>query len=125
MIAQGEADIAVCGAAEAPLYFHPMLELKLAGLAPDNPEIRKRQCRPFDLWRTTGVIGEGACVLLLEPESSPRARIRVMFADMLMLRIHLADTADGLYEAIRLAIANSGLQRSEIEASVHGARVTS
>jgi hypothetical protein len=28
--------------------------------------------RPFDLWRNTGVIGEGACVVLLEAEDSPR-----------------------------------------------------
>ncbi len=71
MIANGEAHIAVCGGSEAPLFFHPMLELKLAGLAPGNPDFPERQCRPFDLWRTTGVIGEGACIMVLEGEDSP------------------------------------------------------
>lgn len=71
-IQRGEADIAICGGTEAPLFFHPMLELRLAGLSPGNPDNPSSQCRPFDLWRTTGVIGEGACVLVLEPSESPR-----------------------------------------------------
>jgi 3-oxoacyl-(acyl-carrier-protein) synthase len=72
MIASGEADIAFCGGTEAPLNIHPMLELKMAGLSPANPDNPERQSRPFDLWRTTGVIGEGAAIVILEPDESPR-----------------------------------------------------
>jgi len=114
MIANGEAEIAVCGGAEAPLYFHPMLELKLAGLAPGNPEHAERQCRPFDLWRTTGVIGEGACILILEPEESPRPGYAYVRGYG-----YASDPAGtscrGMLESMRLALANSALRPSQIE----------
>ncbi len=71
-IASGQADCIICGGAEAPLFYHPMLELGLAELGPKSDETPEKICRPFDLWRTTGVFGEGACMFLLEPEESPR-----------------------------------------------------
>jgi 3-oxoacyl-(acyl-carrier-protein) synthase len=114
MISVGEADIAVCGGSEAPLYFHPMLELKLAGLAPGNPECAERQCRPFDAWRTTGVIGEGACVLILEAEASSR-RSYANISGYGYASDRPGFACDGLFEAMRLALANAGLKPSEIE----------
>ena len=114
MIASGEADIAVCGGSEAPLYFHPMLELKLAGLAPGNPELADRQCRPFDLWRTTGVIGEGACVMILESDDSPRPAYAHVGGYGYASDPSEASCA-GMLESIRLALGNSGLRPNQIE----------
>jgi 3-oxoacyl-(acyl-carrier-protein) synthase len=115
MIANGEAEIAICGGTEAPLHFHPMLELKLAGLAPGNPDLPGRQCRPFDRWRTTGVIGEGACLLVLESENSPRPAYAHVEGHG-----YASDTPAapclGLREAMRLAVGNAGLRPQDIEA---------
>ena len=72
MIARGEADIAICGGTDAPLYRNPLLELRGAGLTPETHDMADKVVRPFDLWRTTGVISEGACMMVLEAESSPR-----------------------------------------------------
>ena len=114
MVARGETDIALCGGTESPLYFHPMLELRLAGLAPGNAENPERQCRPFDLWRTTGVIGEGACLLVLEPEESPRPGYA--FVDGYAFASDpLSNPGGGLGDAIRLALANAGMHPDEIE----------
>jgi 3-oxoacyl-[acyl-carrier-protein] synthase II len=115
MVANGEADIALCGGTESPLFFHPMLELRMAGLAPSNSEKPERQCRPFDLWRTTGVIGEGACVLLLEPEHSPRSAYAYV-SGYAFATDPLDSPGAGLYEAMRLAIANGNMHPSNIEA---------
>lgn len=71
-IASGQSEFVICGGAEAPLFYHPMLELGLAELAPKSDDNPEKICRPFDMWRTTGVIGEGACLFILEPEASPR-----------------------------------------------------
>ena len=114
MIANGEAEIAVCGGAEAPLYFHPMLELKLAGLAPGNPDHAERQCRPFDLWRTTGVIGEGACVMILESEESERPGYACV-SGYGYASDPSAAPCFGMMESMRLALANSGLRPGQIE----------
>ena len=114
MIANGEADVALCGGTESPLFFHPMLELKMAGLAPGNPEFPGRQCRPFDLWRTTGVMGEGACVLVLEPEASPRPGYA--FIDGYAFASDpLESPGAGLFNAISWALANGGMRNTQIE----------
>lgn len=114
MIALGEADIALCGGTESPLYFHPMLELRMAGLAPGNPERPERQCRPFDLWRTTGAIGEGACILVLEPEESPREGYA--FVEGYAFASDPAEQLGmGWESAMTLALANARLAPAEIE----------
>jgi 3-oxoacyl-(acyl-carrier-protein) synthase len=114
IIATGEAELALCGGTEAPLHLHPLLELKLAGLAPGNPEYPERQCRPFDRWRTTGVIGEGACVMVLEPDDNYRRAYAYVDGHG-----YASDTAhnpcSGLSEAMRLAVSNSGLRSKDIE----------
>jgi 3-oxoacyl-[acyl-carrier-protein] synthase II len=113
-IASGEMDIAVCGGTEAPLYYHPMLELRMAGLAPASAEWPERMCRPFDLWRTTGVIGEGACLFLLEAEESPRPA-RAYVEGYAYATDQVDKPVGGLSEAIRLALANAGRRRNEID----------
>jgi 3-oxoacyl-(acyl-carrier-protein) synthase len=115
MIATGHSDIAICGGTEAPLHFHPMLELKMAGLAPGNANSPQAQCRPFDRWRTTGVIGEGACILVLEADASPR-RGYAYVAGHGYASDPPGNPCGGLHEAITLAVNNSGVRRTDIEA---------
>jgi 3-oxoacyl-[acyl-carrier-protein] synthase II len=114
MVASGEAEIALCGGTESPLYFHPMLELKMAGLAPGNPEYPERQCRPFDLWRTTGVIGEGACLFVLEPEESPRPGYAFV-EGYAFASDPLEHPGGGLGDAIKLALANAKMHPEQID----------
>jgi len=113
MVASGEVDFAVCGGTEAPLYFHPMFELKLAGLSAGNPENPERQCRPFDLWRTTGAIGEGACLLVLEPEDSPRPGYAFVGG-----YAYVTDSKDelcgGLSRSAEIALGNAGLRPRDV-----------
>jgi 3-oxoacyl-(acyl-carrier-protein) synthase len=114
MISLGEADIAICGGTEAPLHLHPMIELRMLGLAPGNPEHPERQCRPFDQWRTTGVIGEGACVLVLEPDESknpPYAYVEgYSYASDIPGKL-----CSGMHSAMRMAVGNSGVRPGDIE----------
>jgi 3-oxoacyl-[acyl-carrier-protein] synthase II len=114
MIASGEADLAIAGGTEAPLHFHPMLELRMAGLAPGNPDHAERQCRPFDLWRTTGVIGEGACIFILEPETSPRPAYAYING-YAFASDPVEKPGAGLADAIQLALANGGRRPSDIQ----------
>jgi 3-oxoacyl-[acyl-carrier-protein] synthase II len=72
MVSSGQAEFAFCCGTEAPIFNQPMLELGISKLSPRNARKPTEMGRPFDLWRNTGVIGEGACVVLLEAEESPR-----------------------------------------------------
>lgn len=115
MVANGESDLAICGGTEAPIYYHPMLELKMAGLAPASAERPQQLSRPFDMWRTTGVIGEGSCILILEPESSPRPGYAYI-SGYSFATDPTQEPGLGLFEAIRMCMANAGRKPEDIEA---------
>lgn len=115
VIERGEARYAICGGTEAPLYFHPMLELKMAGLAPGNPVEPEKQCRPFDMWRTTGVIGEGAGVMVLEPEESPTPALGYV-SGYAYASDSIGKPEEGLAIAMEMALANAGVHKKQVDA---------
>lgn len=115
MVANGESDIAICGGTEAPIFYHPMLELRQAGLSPASTDRPEQMSRPFDLWRTTGVVGEGACILILEPESSPRPGYAFVSGYSFATDVN-GELGNGLFEAIQKALANAGLCVRDIDA---------
>ena len=114
MVANGESDMAICGGTEAPIYYHPMLELRMAGLSPATAERPEQLARPFDLWRTTGVIGEGACIMILEPETSPR-RGYSFVTGYSFASDPSASLGEGLRYAIEHCLANARTRPSAVD----------
>jgi 3-oxoacyl-(acyl-carrier-protein) synthase len=115
LIATGEIDIALCGGSEAPLYLCPLLELRSAGLTPPTDEMPERLSRPFDLWRTTGVVSEGACLFVLEPEESPREGYGYV-TGYAYANDEPDDLCSGIAVASRLAMAQAGVRPNQIDA---------
>ena len=113
-VASGQADFVLCGGSEAPLYYHPMLELGLAELSPKSDATPEKICRPFDLWRTTGVIGEGACMFVLEPEESPRPAC-AWVTGYGYANDHSDQIGSGWYDSIRMALANARRSPGDID----------
>ena len=107
MIASGQAEIAFCSGTEAPIVNQPMVEFGLAKLSPRNARKPTEMGRPFDLWRNTGVIGEGACVILLESEDSPAARLRLGGGVCLCERRSSGFSGNGLAATMKMALANA------------------
>jgi 3-oxoacyl-[acyl-carrier-protein] synthase II len=114
LVAAGQTDFAICGGAEAPLYYHPMLELGMAELAPKSDESPGEVCRPFDLWRTTGVFGEGAALFVLEPEESPRPAYAYV-GGYGYANDYLDHIDTGWKNSIRMALANAKRRPEEID----------
>ncbi len=113
-IAEGRAEVALCGGTEAPLFIHPLIELRSAGLMPNTAENPSTLCRPFDLWRTTGVLGEGACMFVLEPESS--SRCGYAYIDGYSYASDRGNiSCSGLAQAIRNAIIDAGRQYWDVD----------
>ncbi len=114
LVAMGEADVAICGGTEAPLVYHPMLELCAAELSPGRADDPSTVCRPFDRWRTTGVIGEGACFLVIEPEPSPRRGYATVEGYSYVTDSD-GSVSKGLAKAMTLALSNARIRADEID----------
>ena len=124
MIRSGEADAAICGGAEACID-----RVSLGGFAAaralssgfnDTPE---KASRPFDQARDGFVMGEGAGILVLEALDHALARGATPLAEL----VGYGTTADayhvtagpedgrGAARAMRLALAQAGLEPAEIQ----------
>jgi 3-oxoacyl-[acyl-carrier-protein] synthase II len=82
LIRSGEADAAVCGGIEAPLAplsYGAFALIRAMSTRNADPE---RACRPFDKDRDGFVMGEGACVLVLETLERARARGAQIYAEV-------------------------------------------
>src|SRR5216684_3834471 len=83
LIKRGDADAALAGGAEACM--HPLI---LAGFCAMRGLVAEevdppRASRPFDATRAGFVMGEGACVLVLEELEAARARGATIYAEVL------------------------------------------
>jgi 3-oxoacyl-[acyl-carrier-protein] synthase II len=114
MIASGQAEIAFCCGTEAPIFNQPMLELGIAKLSPRNARVPTEMGRPFDLWRNTGVIGEGACVLILEAEDSPRPAY-AWVGGYAYGNDDVGSSGNGLAGTMKMALANSGTRPATVD----------
>jgi 3-oxoacyl-[acyl-carrier-protein] synthase II len=83
LIRDGIADVAIAGGVEAPLAplsFGAFAIIRAMSTRNDDPE---RACRPFDRQRDGFVMGEGACILVLERLDHARARGARIYAELL------------------------------------------
>lgn len=118
-IASGEVDIAIAGGADAPITPLTMASMASAGLSSFSNESPARASRPYDSKGDTGVISEGAGILVLENLDhalargiTPHLEITGYGAQM----DHLStDLFGGMESAMRLALANAGRSASEID----------
>ena len=74
----------------------------------------ERLARPFDLWRTTGVAAEGACMFILEAEES-RRRGYSFVTGYASANDGPADLCDGIFSAAKRAMAEARIRPAQIE----------
>ena len=122
VIRRGAADAVLAGGAEACL--HPLILAgfcAMRGLAAED-EYPPRASRPFDLTRDGFVMGEGACVLVLEELEAAKARGARIYAEVLGYGAsndahHLAqpDPASvGVVEMMRAALERAGIEPERV-----------
>lgn len=114
MISSGQAEIAISCGTEAPVFHQPMLEFGMLNLSPHNARKPSEMGRPFDLWRNTGVIGEGACAIILESEDSPR-QAYAWLGGYAYGNDEEGPAANGLAATMRMAIANAQCRPASVD----------
>jgi len=129
LIQRGEADVMFAGGAEAgitPLCISSFAAMK--ALSPNNDEPH-RASRPFDRNRDGFVLAEGAGILVLEELEQARKRGATIHAEIIGFgssadAYHLAapdPTGYGALQAMRVAIADAGLDPDQIDyINAHG-----
>jgi 3-oxoacyl-[acyl-carrier-protein] synthase II len=129
LIKRGDVDAVIAGGAEACM--HPLILAgfsAMRGLAVED-EYPPRASRPFDATRAGFVMGEGACVLLLEDYERAKARGAQIYAEILGYGAsndahHMAqpDPASvGVVEMMRRALERAGVGPEQVDyVNAHG-----
>src|SRR5919199_613546 len=122
IIRRGDADAMLAGGAEACM--HPLILAgfcAMRGLAAED-EHPPRASRPFDATRAGFVMGEGACVLLLEDWASAERRGATIYAEVLGYGAsndahHMAQPdpeSIGVIEMMRAALRRAGVEPERV-----------
>src|SRR3954463_12498360 len=129
LIRRGDADAVIAGGTESCI--HPLILagfIAMRGLAAED-EHPPHASRPFDATRAGFVMGEGACVLVLEELEAARARGATIYAEVLAYGTsndahHMAQPepeAIGVGEMMRAAIDRAGLEPEDVDyINAHG-----
>jgi 3-oxoacyl-[acyl-carrier-protein] synthase II len=129
LLRDGSADVAIAGGVEAPLAplcFGAFAVIRAMSTRNSDPE---RACRPFDRRRDGFIMGEGACVLVLERWDDAVARGARIYAELAGYgttndAFHMAaPRPDGSQaaRAMQLALRQAGLAPGDIDLiSAHG-----
>jgi 3-oxoacyl-[acyl-carrier-protein] synthase II len=128
-IQYGDADIMVCGGAEAticPMGVSGFNAMKAISTRNDEPE---KASRPFDLERDGFIMGEGAGIIIMEELGHARARGANIYAEMVGMGFtadayHITQPApggEGAVRAMRIAINDAGHNVNDVDyINAHG-----
>jgi len=125
MIRAGKVDVAVCGGTDAcvtPLAFAVLAKAGLLSARNDDPE---KASRPFDVDRDSGVISEGAGLVILENLDHARGRGAKPYMEITghstRLDPDLSVPGSGFFDTMTEALANAGKRASDVDyISAHG-----
>lgn len=119
MIVRGEAEFAVAGGADAPITPLAMASFIASGLSSSRNEHPETASRPFDLTRDSGVISEGAGILILENLERAQARGAKIYMEIsgygTQRDLDPKQPASGLEFSMKLALSNASCAPEDID----------
>ena len=119
MIRSGESDVAIAGGTDAPITPLAMASFIASGLSSERNSEPQTASRPFDLTRDSGVVSEGAGVLVLENLEHAEARGARSYLEIggygTQRDPDLQKPASGLEFSMLLALANAGYTPNDID----------
>lgn len=129
-VRRGEADVAVCGAADSPVFWWHMAAWDTTGFTTRRNELGAAACAPFDRDRDGTVMGEGGAFLVLEPLEAARERGATIHAEVVgagaatdtRFLTQPDDSGAALSHAVEQALDRAGATPAEVGyLAAHGA----
>ncbi len=129
IIQRGDADVMICGGAEAPICrmgIGGFAAMRALSTRNDEPQ---RASRPWDKCRDGFVVGEGSGILILEELEFARRRNAPIVAELVGYGMsgdcfHITappDNGDGAFRVMRAALADAGVAPEAIDyINAHG-----
>lgn len=118
-IVKGEVEVALAGGADAPITPLTMASFSSAGLSSCANAEPKRASRPYDQGSDSGVISEGAGVVLIESLEHAISRGAKIYLEVAGYSTQMDHDPDdpfvGLEHTMRLAMANASRRPEEID----------
>jgi len=118
-IRNGESEVAIAGGADAPITPLAIASFTTAGLSSCRNGDPERASRPFDRERDSGVISEGAGVLVLESVEHALARGARVYCEVTGYGLQMDSDPEfpgsGLESTMGAALANAGCMPGEID----------
>ena len=125
----GNADAAVVGATESPLFLSSFVTACSLGILSKRNSEPEKAMRPFDRGRDGIVLSEGACVVVLERADKARARGARILGEVAGVGsaaeghnpLILEKEGDALSRAMQASLENAGMNPHEIDTiQAHG-----
>ena len=129
LIQDGDADIVITGAADAPISPITLTCFDVIQATSSRNDTPETACRPFDNTRTGLILGEGAATLILEEEQHAKARGAHIYGEVSGHASHcnayhmtgLTSTGEEMAKAITRALHDSHLSPADIDyVNAHG-----
>ena len=119
MVRFGEAEIAIAGGADAPITPLATASFIASGLSISTNGDPERASRPFDALRESGVLSEGAGVLVLENLERAEARGAPVYLEITGYASQRDPDPEGiglgLIDSMKIAMANAGCAPQDID----------
>ena len=81
-VRRGEAEIALCGASDSPIFWWHMAAWDTLGVTTRRNDLGAEACAPYDRDRDGTVMGEGGAFVMLETLESAKARGATVYAEI-------------------------------------------
>ena len=119
LIRSGAAEMAIAGGTDAPITPLTMASFIASGLSSQRNSEPATASRPFDLTRDSGVISEGAAVMVMENLERAEARGARIYLEIMgyakQRDFHPEKPASGLEFSMKLALANAGTAIADVD----------
>ncbi len=119
MIRSGEVELAVAGGTDAPITPLVMASFIASGLSSHRNDEPEKASRPFDIDRDTGVISEGAGIMILENLERAEARGARIYLEIESYGKQRdrdpERPASGLEDSMHIALGNAGWTPDDVD----------